>query len=90
MCVDRNLLMHRLGCVCVLSWLHRELPLCCVYVCAAGITDPALASLVYICNSSITTYDVTAGRAEPSSHSLPDSKLPQVRKELLWFNSSCA
>jgi hypothetical protein len=65
---------------------HQLLPCVCFdmpCVCAAGSTDPALASLVYICNSSITTYDVTAGRAEPSSHSLPDSKLPQVREGIV-------
>lgn len=59
--------------------VHTCAAVLCRPVCPAGVTDPALAMLVYICNSSITTYDVTAGRATPSSHSLPDSKLPQVR-----------
>jgi len=45
---------------------------------AAGLTDPELAALVYICNSSIKAYDVITGSAVPSSHSLPDSKLPNV------------
>jgi len=41
-------------------------------------TAPELARLVYICNSSISSYDVTAGPEVASSHSVPDSKLPQV------------
>eukprot|EP00775_Hariotina_reticulata_P008795 gene8795-8974_t len=40
-------------------------------------TAPELARLVYICNSSISSYDVVAGPVLPSSHSVPDSKLPQ-------------
>lgn len=45
---------------------------------APGVTIPELAALVYICNSSLQSYDVAGGRAVPSSHSLPDSKLPNV------------
>jgi hypothetical protein len=56
---------------------QRALGVCCGT--HAGATDPELARLVYITNSSICSYDLAAGPAAPSSHSLPDSKLPQVR-----------
>ncbi|WIA29708.1 hypothetical protein OEZ86_012188 [Tetradesmus obliquus] len=43
-----------------------------------GATAPELARLVYIRNTKIAGYEVSSGPAVPSSHSLPDSKLPDV------------
>jgi hypothetical protein len=41
-------------------------------------TNPELAKLVYIRNTSIKGYDTAAGPAAPASHSLPETKLPSV------------
>lgn len=43
-----------------------------------GAGAPELESLVYICNSKIASYDVTNGPSVPSSHSLPETKLPEI------------
>jgi hypothetical protein len=79
-CCDRHAVLQLLSAPGPVCTAHALLLLLLLTLSApsAGSTDPALAALVYICNTSITTYDVTAGRAEPSSHSLPDSKLPTV------------
>ena len=41
-------------------------------------TNPDLAQIVYIRNTGIKGYDITAGPATPASHSLPETKLPAV------------